>query len=112
MHSVIRSGDIQPAPNRTVKFEGEDFGSGVSFFLVDNEPGDGPVLHTHPYSETWIVRSGRARFTADGEEIEAKPGDIVVAGAETPHKFTNLGPGRLEVVCIHSSPRMIQNDLE
>jgi mannose-6-phosphate isomerase-like protein (cupin superfamily) len=112
MHSVIRSGEIEPAPNRTVKFEGEAYGSGVSFFLVDNEPGDGPVLHTHPYSETWIVRSGRARFTADGEEVEAGPGDIVVAGPETPHKFTNLGPGRLEVVCIHSAPRMVQTDLE
>jgi hypothetical protein len=57
-----------------VTFEGEPYGSGVSFFLVDNEPGEGPDLHKHPYSETWIVRSGKARITADGEDIEAGPG--------------------------------------
>jgi mannose-6-phosphate isomerase-like protein (cupin superfamily) len=95
-----------------VTFEGDSHGSGVSFFLVDNQPGAGPDLHRHPYSETWIVRSGSVRFTADGTEIDAGPGDIVVVGAETPHKFKNVGTGRLEIVCIHASPRMIQEDLE
>jgi mannose-6-phosphate isomerase-like protein (cupin superfamily) len=33
-------------------------------------------------------------------------------GSETPHKFKNLGPDRLDVICIHASPRMIQEDLE
>jgi mannose-6-phosphate isomerase-like protein (cupin superfamily) len=112
MHTVIRSGELQPSPGGTVTFEGEPYGSGVSFFLVNNEPGAGPGLHRHPYPETWIVRSGRAKFTADGEDLEAGPGDIVVVGAESPHKFQNIGPGRLDVVCIHASPRMIQEDLE
>ena len=112
MHNVIRAGEIEPSPGGTVTFEGEPHGSGVSFFLVNNEPGAGPDLHRHPYSETWIVRSGRARFTADGEELEAGPGDILVVGPETPHKFKNLGPERLDIICIHSSPRMIQESLE
>jgi mannose-6-phosphate isomerase-like protein (cupin superfamily) len=112
MHTVIRSGELPPSPGGTVTFEGEAHGSGVSFFLVNNTPGAGPDLHRHPYSETWIVRSGRARFTADGEEIEASAGDIVVVGPETPHKFKNVGDDRLDIVCIHASPRMIQEDLE
>jgi len=112
MHSIIRSDELQPSPGGTITLEGEAYGSGVSFFLVNNEPGAGPDLHRHPYSETWIVRSGRARFTASGEELEAGPGDIVVVGAETPHKFKNPGPDRLELVCIHASPRMIQDSLE
>ena len=57
MHTVIRSGELPPSPGGTVRFEGEPFGSSVSFFLVDNEPGAGPDLHRHPYSETWIVRA-------------------------------------------------------
>lgn len=112
MHNVVRSGELPPSPGGTVTFEGAPFGSDVSFFLVDNEPGAGPDLHRHPYSETWIIRSGTGRFTADGEEIDAGPGDIVVVGAETPHKFKNTGTGRLEVVCIHASARMIQVALE
>ncbi len=112
MHRVIRAGELRPSLGGTVTFEGDSHGSGVSFFLVDNEPGAGPDLHRHPYSETWIVRSGRVRFTADGEDVEAGPGDIVVVGAETPHKFKNVGTDRLDVICIHASPRMIQEDLE
>lgn len=112
MYQVIPAGEQQRSPRGTVTFEGEPNGSGVSFFLVNNEPGEGPDLHRHPYSETWIVRSGRARITADGEDIEAGPGDIAVVGPETPHKFKNMGPGRLDIICIHASPRLIQEALE
>ena len=112
MYNVIRAGEIQRSPGGTLTFEGESYGSGVSFFLVHNEPGAGPDLHRHPYPETWVVRSGQARFTADGEELEAGPGDILVVGPETPHKFTNVGSERLDIVCIHASPRIIQEELE
>ena len=112
MYQVIPAAEQQRSPGGTVTFEGEPNGSGVSFFLVNNQPGEGPDLHKHPYSETWIVRSGKARITADGEDIEAGPGDIAVVGPETPHKFKNMGPGRLDIICIHSSPRLIQEALE
>lgn len=112
MHSFIPPSEQDRTPTGTVRFEGKAYGSGVSLFLVDNEPGDGPGLHRHPYSETWVVRSGSVRFTANGKDVDAGPGDIVVVGAETPHKFVNLGPGRAEIVCIHASPVMIQEELE
>ena len=112
MHRLIRQGEIEPSRGGTVTFVGEDYGSGVSMFLVNNEPGAGPDLHRHPYSETWVVRSGRVLLTADGEDFEAGPGDIAVVGPNTPHKFKNLGPDRLEILCIHASPRMIQESLE
>jgi mannose-6-phosphate isomerase-like protein (cupin superfamily) len=112
MYDVLRASDQERSPGGTLTFEGEPYGSGVSFFLVNNVPGAGPDLHKHPYSETWIVRSGQGRFTADGEDIDAGPGDIVVVGPETPHKFKNIGDERLDVICIHASPRMIQTELE
>ena len=112
MHTIVRAGELRPSRGGTITFEGEPYGSGVSFFLVNSDPGAGPGLHTHPYAETWIVRSGTARFTAGGEELEAGPGDIVVVGPETPHKFVNAGEGKLDIVCIHASPVMIQVDLE
>jgi mannose-6-phosphate isomerase-like protein (cupin superfamily) len=112
MYEILRAADQERSPRGTLTFQGEDYGSGVSFFLVNNLPGDGPDLHKHPYSETWIVRSGRGRFTADGEDIDAEPGDIIVVGPETPHKFKNIGEERLDVICIHASPRIIQTELE
>ena len=111
-YRIIRSPELQPSPRGTVTFEGEPHGSGVSLFLIDSQPGVGPDLHKHPYPETWIVRSGNARFTADGQDIDAATGDIVVVQGETPHKFKNMGPGRLDIICIHPSPVFIQEDLE
>jgi mannose-6-phosphate isomerase-like protein (cupin superfamily) len=112
MHHIIRKEELRPASNRTVEFQGEPYGGGVSFFLIDNEPGEGPGLHVHPYSETWIVRGGCAVFRADGDEIEAGPGDVVVVEADAPHGFRNAGPGRLEMVCIHAAGRMVTEWLE
>src|SRR5437773_3470078 len=74
MHALIPRDELPPSPGGTVTFQGEAHGSGVSFFLVNNEPGAGPDLHKHPCSETWIVRAGRARITADGEQIDWSSG--------------------------------------
>ena len=112
MFHVIRRDEIPPSPTRTVQFEGEPYRAGISFFLVDNEPGEGPGLHRHPYAETWVVRGGRALVTAGEEEIEAGIGDVVVVEAGTPHGFRNLGPGRLEIVCIHAAGRMVTEWLD
>lgn len=87
MHSMIRAGELPPTPGGTVTFEGEPYGSGVS-------------------------RRGHARMTADDKDFEAGPGDIVVVGSETPHKFTNAGTEPLDIICVHASPRMIQEWLE
>jgi mannose-6-phosphate isomerase-like protein (cupin superfamily) len=112
MYHVLRKDELPPNENRTVQFEGAAYNAGVSFFLVDNDPGKGVELHLHPYAETWVVRKGRAQFTVGTEEIEAGPGDVVVAEAGTPHRFVNLGPGRMQLVCIHASGRFVTEWLE
>jgi mannose-6-phosphate isomerase-like protein (cupin superfamily) len=112
MFTRVHASDLVTGSGRTARFEGKDHSSGVSFFLVDNDPGQGPGLHRHPYTETWVVRAGSATIFADGETIEAVAGDILTVTAGTAHKFANSGSGRLEMVCIHASPRMVQEDLE
>lgn len=111
-YHVIHPAEPRPGQSRTVRFEGEPYGSGVSFFLIDNEPGQGPGLHVHPYPETWIVRKGEAEFTMGKQTTRAGAGDIVVVGPQTPHGFKNVGTGRLEIVCIHASSRFIQEWVE
>jgi len=109
MFHVISRENQKQSPNRTILFEGGAFGAPVSIFLIDNEPGQGPALHVHPYTEMWIVRSGQARFTVGEETLNPNPGDIVVVNAETPHCFKNVGTTRLELTCIHASPEVIQS---
>jgi quercetin dioxygenase-like cupin family protein len=101
-----------PGSDRTRQFEGEGYDSGVSFYYVNGAPGSGPGLHRHPYSETFIVESGEALFTVDGQEIAATGGDVVVAPANAIHKFVNSGSGTLHLIGIHAAPRMEQEDLE
>jgi mannose-6-phosphate isomerase-like protein (cupin superfamily) len=112
MVNVIESSGLRLRPGGTVRFEGEAHGSGASFFHVFNAPGMGASLHVHPYPETWLVRAGQVRFTVGGQDVEAAAGQIVVAPANVPHKFVNCGYDQLEMICIHPSPRIIQEDLE
>ena len=74
--------------------------------------GAGPRLHVHPYDETFIVVEGHARFFVGDTTLDAGAGEIVFGPAGVPHRFENLGPGRLQTVDIHHSPRWIQTDLD
>lgn len=93
--------------------EGAALDAGVTvLFYETDEIGVGPKWHVHPYDEMFIIRQGRALFTVGSEKIEAETGDIVFGPAEVPHKFHNLGPGRLVTIDIHHNDRWIQTDLE
>ncbi|MGB3812298.1 MAG: cupin domain-containing protein [Shinella sp.] len=95
------------------EFEGKRFGTNVSVvFYTTDEPGRGPPLHRHPYDEVFIVREGRALFTVGDQQLEATAGQIVFGPANVPHKFINLGPGRLETTDLHVSDELIQENLE
>jgi quercetin dioxygenase-like cupin family protein len=102
MSKVIPFSDLRVSATAH-EFEGYAFGSEVSFILVDCQPGDGPSLHRHPYSETFLVIEGKALFQVGDEEVEATAGSVVVVPPNTPHRFTNIGPGRLFQVDIHAS---------
>lgn len=96
------------------RFEGKDLGgTGVTvIFYATDEVGKGPLWHVHPYDEIFIMKMGRALFTVGDEKIEAVEGDVLLGPANVPHKYHNLGPGRLESTDIHLSDRWIQTDLD
>ncbi|TAA55321.1 cupin domain-containing protein [Shinella sp. JR1-6] len=95
------------------EFEGQAFGTDVSVvFYTTDEIGRGPSLHRHPYDEIFIVRQGRALFTVGDRQLEASAGQIVFGPANVPHKFVNLGPGRLETTDLHVTAVFAQEDLE
>ncbi|PSM17761.1 cupin domain-containing protein [Nitratireductor sp. StC3] len=92
---------------------GEVLATQVTVLTYGNdEPGTGPVLHVHPYDEVFVVQQGRARFFVGEAVIDAEAGETVLGPAGVPHRFVNLGPGRLQTLDIHLSPRWIQTDLE
>ena len=101
-----------PGPYRG-SVNGEVLDTQVTVLTYGNdEPGVGPRLHVHPYDEVFVIQEGRARFFVGDEVIDAEAGETVLGPAGLPHKFINLGPGRLQTIDIHLSPRWIQADLE
>ena len=95
------------------ELQGGVYGAGICviFNLLD-APGGGPRLHKHPYPETFIIRAGTGLFTVGDKEITAIAGQILVVPADTPHKFTNLGPGPLETIDIHENGNFVTSGLE
>ena len=112
--TAIRAAEwMRPGPLWRGRLEGDTLGTNVSvIFFSTVEMGAGPVLHTHPYDEVFIVREGHALFTIGDDQLTAEAGDILMGPANVPHKFENLGPGRLSTTDIHLSDRIIQTDLE
>lgn len=94
MHVVSR--EQLPFEGMSHEYAGDDHGGvGISFFLVNAAPGQGPRLHKHPYEEIIIVQEGQARCVIGDEEREVRAGDIAVIPAGTPHRFVNTGDGPL-----------------
>jgi mannose-6-phosphate isomerase-like protein (cupin superfamily) len=111
MTRVIKKNEL-PLGKIAHRFGGYRYGEvDVSFFLVDTPPGGGPVLHTHPYEEVFVVQEGEATYTVGGDTIGVGAGQIVVAPAGVPHKFVNSGTGPLRQVDIHPSGRIRQVDV-
>lgn len=108
---AIRKSDL-PRIGSSYNFVGADQGDvAVSMFLVEAKPGRGAQLHCHQYDEVVLVQEGSPRFVVDDEIRDAKPGEILVVKAGTPHGFVNAGSGILKQIDIHASPRFEQTNL-
>lgn len=93
--------------------DGIALGSAVTVLAYGTDTvGAGPRLHVHPYDETFMIVAGRARFFIGDTTIDAGAGEVLLGPAGVPHRFVNLGPGRLQTLDIHHSPRWIQTDIE
>jgi mannose-6-phosphate isomerase-like protein (cupin superfamily) len=102
-----------PGSDTSHQFQGGDHGdTAVSFIWIESTPGKGPLLHTHPYDEVFIVLEGSATYTLGDETLVANTGDIVVGPANVPHKFVNNGPGVLRQIDIHASGQFVTEWLE
>jgi len=112
MATLLNNDDL-PSSGTSWQFEGYLHDAvNVSFFVSHPLPGNGPLLHQHPYEEIFIVEAGTLTFTVGDSAVEACGGQIVIAPANIPHKFINSGTEAARLVNIHASPRMITTWLE
>lgn len=98
---------------RNENFEGYLHGSEASIIReFASEPGTGPRLHRHPYTETFLIHAGRALFTVGDEQLVGVGGQILVVPALVAHRFEVLDGGTYEATHIHASERFITEWLE
>jgi mannose-6-phosphate isomerase-like protein (cupin superfamily) len=85
-------------------FEGKQrAGIDITMFIARTPPGRSVELHTHPYSETFLLLEGHGRWTAGDTVVELHPDQILVVPPNTPHGFRNLGDVPLLVVSVQES---------
>lgn len=109
---VVHPEQIRIGARRSRRFEGAEHGAAVSYFYVENEPGQGPGLHWHPYPETWVVIDGEAEITIGGETFRAAAGDTATGPAFVPHRFVAVGTGTLRLIGIHASDTIVQTFID
>ncbi|MFO7447409.1 MAG: cupin domain-containing protein [Ignavibacteriaceae bacterium] len=99
-----------PAGWKSAKFEGEEHGASVSFFIVNSAPGTGPEAHRHPYEEIFIILEGAIEADVDGKKETIQSGNVVIIPPNTWHGFKNISDHTVRMVNIHPSPKMIQEN--
>lgn len=103
---MIKSSEL-PGPSDGRRFVGADHGGvPVSLFLVNAREGSGPELHRHPYAEIFVLDAGQAEFQVGDVRIVAGPGDVLIAPAGVPHRFTTIGREPLRLTAIHTASAM------
>jgi quercetin dioxygenase-like cupin family protein len=111
MHRVRQ--EQLPFQGMSQQFVGADNGDvGISAYFVEAAPGRGTRGHRHPYDNVVFVREGRARWTVNGQDHEAGPGDILVVKAGETHSFLSIGDVPLKQLDIHLGSRFVQENLE
>jgi [ribosomal protein S5]-alanine N-acetyltransferase len=100
---------MQFSPTAWLFEGGPRAGIGVSMFVVRTPPGGGVDLHTHPYSETFLLLEDHGLWSVANEVLDLRPNQILVAPPRTPHGFRNVGQKPLLVVSLHESPTLEQS---
>lgn len=96
----------------TQNYENLPGAAGISLILESTpKAGAGPRLHQHPYAETFIIRRGSATFTIGAEQLAGRAGQVLVAPANTPHKFVT-GPDGYEAIHVHANDVFVTDWLQ
>ncbi len=83
-------------PNEAIMFPS------MAVYVHAHEPGERADLHTHAENHVLVMRSGKMRWTVDGQTIDAEAGTVIVAPAGTDHGFEVLGDETVKLLCIES----------
>ena len=65
-------------------------GSAVEIFDTKGPADAGPMPHTHPWEEIYVILSGELDVTVAGKTTRLVPGGFAHVPANTPHGYRNV----------------------
>jgi quercetin dioxygenase-like cupin family protein len=76
----------------------------VEVHFVTHPVGQVKDMHIHDPHQDHVItmRSGRMRWTVEGETYDAGPGDVIITPAGVAHGYEVLGDEPAKVVCVDS----------
>jgi quercetin dioxygenase-like cupin family protein len=74
----------------------------MAVYVHSHEPGERADLHTHDEHHVLVMRSGRMRWTVEGQRVDAGAGDVIVVPAGIQHGFEVLGDDAVKLLCIET----------
>ncbi len=82
-------GETLSAMGAQVRFliSGDRTGRAWSLTECEAPKDQGPPPHQHPWDEAYYILEGAVRFTVDGRDTVANPGDFLFVPAGTVHAF-------------------------
>jgi mannose-6-phosphate isomerase len=89
-----------------------DRGDGYQVKRIVVNPGQRLSYQTHARrAEQWVVVSGIATCTVDGETVEVKAGGRVEVGVGVPHRIANLHDDELVVIEVQLGDYLGEDDI-
>jgi mannose-6-phosphate isomerase len=89
-----------------------DRGDGYQVKRIVVNPGQRLSYQTHARrTEQWVVASGTATCTVDGETVEVKAGGRVEVGVGVPHRIANLHDDELVVIELQLGDYLGEDDI-
>lgn len=92
-----------PFHNLTMKAKGADTGGTTTWMLVENAPHQGVPLHKHTYEdESFFVVNGTFELLVGEKTIVGGPGTYTYGPRGVPHRWTNMGTGRGQLLNVYT----------
>lgn len=107
LHVTESTARAVPVMGTVTKFllTARDTGGQFTHYRISAPPGAGVPTHVHEREdETFVIRSGRVKFTVAGQEIVAASGDVVFGPRGHAHAWATEGdaPSEFDVIATPS----------
>jgi len=105
---VERGNGIQTIPLVTKAIGSQHMTTGLTRFPA----GAKVPLHSHNCDEQVTILEGEAEAEVDGQRHRLRPFDTTLVPADKPHRFVNVGAGRLTILWIYATTEVTRTFTE